>query len=882
MTQTACLEEALSNAQARPPSTAEAAPYAVVRLTSLATRPESPAAARYRAAAGRLAELHRWCLEAAEPLVGQLHDEIRDAAPRQRQALLAIRRDVHNQRDPRPAARELVSPAERRLPLLAQWFVAREEIGRLGGDLNALAEAALAADRAGLAAACDAESLRRAVSMTSENLLRAVERAAAQGSVPDDRARKSEATVLRYVLRATTRTTPLSWFTEVRWGQWVQAVAPPGRDLGHVGRLASWPGGGLAVACQADRAALGGLVQAVLREPGLRFSLPHRLAPGLRADGGRASFRRLAPAGRTPDGVTREEEVELPMTGALRLVLHALRDGGSVTPGELAGTIVSRLPGGDTAAVTRYVHALIDEQLLRPTAPVDPQATNEVADTAAWLRRIGLRHVAEILATIDTETSAFAAVPGVARPAALAGLRRHWSDAFTAVGAEPVRRPVPLTEDVVGTEPLALGPEQGARALGSLARLAPLFELFDQYSVVRRAALDRFVERYGRGGSCAALEEFAAGFAAAWRTLDQVGPEGTIHVGDGAPVSAELREIAAARAAIVAAAGTAGGTGEIVLADDVVDACTRLLPRWLHKRPASYAVFASPAPAPGDGTVLCVNQVFGGWGRFTSRFLPALPSVARQQVRHQITTALGQGRVAQIRPVQAFNANLHPRIVDDEVGDDPRWATIMTGHLHLVHDLASDALRVRDGATGDKLNVLYLGFLLEAGLQDRLLPLATDLASGLVGYACLAPAVRRATVVGDVLVHPRLRYRDVVLARRQWQISAETMRLWRADLAAAAAPGGVVARWRAMLGLPEQVYIGAVPGAGLTGLGVLQSYADRPKSQYADLGSALHQRALSRTLARYPGDIKIEEALPAPQPGRRGLEVVAEIYRRCP
>lgn len=853
------------------------APYAVVRLTSLAAPPEPPAATGYRAVASRLAELRGWCLDAAAPLADLLHEEIREAAPGERQALLAVRRDVHNQRDSRPATHALASPAADRLPLLARWFAARQEIGDLAGRLRALAGPALAAERTELAGLCDDQLLRRAVGLTSENLLRAVDRAAAQGSTPDERARKSEATVLRYALRATTRTTPLSWFTEVWWGHWPQA--------GYHG----WPEAstGPAAHCQADRTAMDGLIGAVLRLPDLRLRLPHRLAPGLRFRGEHVLFRRVAPPDRTPDGLTREEQVELPLTSALRLVLGMMREAGSVTPLDLADVIASRLPGGGGAAARQYVGALIDEQVLRPGYPVDPQAADAPAAAAAWLRQIGLPRVAGILTEISGQTAAFASVPGAARPAALAGLRSRWAEAFSALGADVVGRAVPLTEDVVGTGSLALGYEHGAGALGSLSRLVPLLEVFDQYYVVRRAALDLFVRRYGRGGTCESPDEFAADFSAAWRVLDQLDPDGRINADGGAgPVSRELRELAAARAGVIAVAGTtatAGEAGELVIDDRVADAAARLLPGWVRGRPGSYAVFASPAPGPGGGTLLCLNQVFGGWGRFTSRFLPYLPPAARQQVRDQVLAALGDaGRAVQVRPVLGFNANLHPRIVDDEVGDDPRWATIMAGELHLVHDLASDALRLRVAATGELLDVLYLGFLVEAAIPDRLLPLATDLASGLITYAGLAPPSHRGTAVGDILHRPRLRYRDIVMTRRQWQLTAQTAGRWRADLDSAVCAGDVVARWRALLGLPEQVFIGAAQGAGLTGLAALRSYFDRAKSQYVDLGSALHQRALSRTLARYPGGIQLEEALPAPLPGRRGLEVVSEIYRRCP
>jgi hypothetical protein len=57
-----------------------------------------------------------------------------------------------------------------------------------------------------------------------------------------------------------------------------------------------------------------------------------------------------------------------------------------------------------------------------------------------------------------------------------------------------------------------------------------------------------------------------------------------------------------------------------------------------------------------------------------------------------------------------------------------------------------------------------------------------------------------------------------------------------------------------------------------------------PKPQYLDLANALHLRCLRRTLARYPDELMLTEALPVPgQQGGDGrvVELIAESYWRA-
>ncbi|MEZ0090970.1 lantibiotic dehydratase [Streptacidiphilus sp. EB129] len=864
------------------PGEVTVAPYGLVRMVALAAPEPAPVSTEYRERVGRLVELTRWCEHSSTQLCAALYDLVGTAeADVRARVLVPLRRDVHNGRSPRPLLRAAVADLAQQLPLLDQWLSARDEMDRIDQAIVALTAPALAADRTAQAALCRSEELQRAVAGTSEDLLRAVQRAAVQGAAPDRQGRKSEPTVLRYAMRAVTRTVPLSWFTQVGWGEWREGHQDAaGREAGRAGRTA------VTAVARVERLALDTLLQGVLRRVELRAFLGHRLATGLRCEGAQVCYSRRPEAdAASPHDMVVEEQVALPLTAPLRQVLAHIADGGPARPHDLAAGIAARLPGApDQArlAAAAYVDGLIGQGLLRPECPFDPQAADMVRQATDWLVDIGLSDLAVVLADIEADTESYASLPATARPERLARIRSHWSRAFALAGAAPGGRRTPLTEDVTTRWVLNLGPAHGVGALPDLARLAPLFELFDEHLMARRVARDRFVARFGVGGSCDSLLE-----------RDAPGDPGV-----DAGLSSEVRDLLRLRAELAARVRTtvpaAGAVGEVVLPDPVVDDAARRSPTWLRQRPVSYGVFMQPVPV-GGVTRLLVNHVYGGWGRFTSRFLDQLEPRAREQVAAQLAATLGAAeRVAQIRPVGGFNANLHPRIVADEVSDSGEWSTLRPEQLQLVHDTVGDQLRLRVAATGELINVLYLGFLMPIALPAHWRPLANDLGGDVVNLGSeLVPGRDLDTVLGRVRYRPRLRYRDVILTRAQWRLPAEMARAWRAELDRRPA-AQVVARWRAALGIPERVFLSAAVRApapaeasgGASGNGAgpraIPAYLSTPKSQYLDLGSALHVRCLSRTLARYPGTLILEEALPEPTAGQRAVEIVAETYRSQP
>ncbi|MGW2520668.1 lantibiotic dehydratase [Streptomyces sp. NPDC001617] len=865
----------LANVPVDSPGAVTVAPYALVRTVALSAPEPSPNATVYRECVGRLVELTLWCERVRRELGDTLHDRA-GAAPGdvRSRVLVPLRRDVYNRRSPRGTLRTALADLNLQLPLLDAWLSARDEIDRIGDQLDVLAGSALRTDRSALARLCQSEDLQRAVALISEDLQRAVQRTAAQGDEPDKQARKSEATVLRYAMRAVTKTNPLSWFSHVGWGRWQED--PRGHD--------PRPTDPFAVA-QVQRYLLDALVQAVLERQEVRSILDYRLAPGLRSDGAQLFYRRPSPVDDAPPGLVREEQMASPLTAPLRLVLARVGVGGALRPHDLAAGIASRLPGSpeqaERAAVA-YVTALIDQGLLQPASPFDPQAEDVVREASRWLIGIGFIELAGILADIAFDTERYAQLPAKCRPQCLARIRSRWSAAFSLLGVTPKGPRVPLTEDVAIPAVMALGAGHGSKALPDIARLGPLFELFDGYAVVRRMTRDRFVARFGVGGICDSLADFADEIAEIWEECDELDVDGTFPgPEDRQPVSRQVRDLLSLRAELASAVPVAGVDGEVVLPEKLVDDAGRRTPSWLGQRPASYGVFVQPVQ---DGVVtrLCVNHVYGGWGRYTSRFLDYLDPSAKQEVSAQIAGALGEGeRVAQIRPVGGFNANLHPRLVADEVSEAAAWATLQPEHLQLVHDTGSDELRLRVAATGELISVLYLGFLVPFVLPGRWMPLVNDLGSGYVSLGKLAPSRECETAMGRIRYRPRLRYRDVILSRAQWRLPREMVHAWRAELDKGS-PVQVASRWRALLGIPEHIFVSAAAPEDAAGTSALMSYFAQPKSQYVDLGSALHLRCLSRTLARYPDSLIIEEALPVPESGARTVEIVTETYRSHP
>ncbi|MGV9534811.1 lantibiotic dehydratase [Streptosporangium sandarakinum] len=828
-------------------ASAELAPFAVVRRAAL-PYPERPQQAEpWRAALRELAGLLR-TMEAAAP---GLADALAASAARHsldfhRAVVLPLRRDVHNGRVPRESLVARLGDLPERVPGLAGWLAAARARARLEQELAAGWGDALTAEREVLAGICTAEPLRRAVTLTGRDLLYGVDRTAACAGRPDKRARQAEPTVLRYALRATSKTSPLSWYTSVGLGWW---DGRPGCDPQP--RACS----------QVNHVLVTRLLNALLGDPGRRVNLPHRLAPALRERDGRVVYQRDIPqADATHVHAAREERVELALTGPIAFLLRHLRQG-ERTPRELAELLARNIASPAAAqAAGAYVGQMIDVGLIVPVWPVDPQDPDVLGSLARWLETapaaggvvsdgvvsdgvvadllVADGSLAGRLASLRERTAAFSSLPAAARPAALAALADDWRETGELVGADLAGVPV-LMEDVALPRPLPLGAGHGRADLPALARLTPLTMLFDHHLFVRRLVTERFVDLYGSGARVP--------LSACTELMSQVWSQvlGNRQRDPGIEAAREqVREL-------ISAAGDPHSLDREI-PREAVNAAADLLPAWVHARPVSYSYFVQPVPGGG----LAVNHVYAGFARFTSRFLPQLDPSATAAVTEWLHRVLGPDTV-QYRPVLGFNANLHPMVTTREVGEDPRWADLPPEELDLLHDEDTELVRVVDRATGRPLSVLYLGFLVPYSLPDRTAPLTADLVCGHPALSGLAG--RRET--GGVTELGRLTHDGIVLQRRKWKFAGDAATALR-EAFRSEHPAVAAARLRARHGLPEHLF--AEASTAVDSLAGFLRKLRAAKPQYVDLGNALHLRCLPAHLERYPEDIALVEALPVP------------------
>ncbi|MFD8619293.1 lantibiotic dehydratase [Streptomyces sp. NPDC059513] len=915
------------------------APGALVRTTLVRLPAEPGPAAAFRAALAELVALEGR-LAALAPVLGDaLHaSRAGHTAGFHRDVVLPLRRAVHNGREPRPALLRALDGLPDRVPELRVWLGARDRREELLTVLRSGTAPALAAGRSVLAGLCREPSFLRAASFTSADLLRAVTRA---GQGPTDRrARKEEAGVLRHVARAVARTTPLSAFTGVGWGVLPMPSGGEGAAAGSWGgadtdaagswngvdpeTAGPWNGVGLEAAgpwsgaelplgssravVRANRTLVDTLFAALATDPRRRSTLPHRMCSSLRVSDGRATFARSRTAFTAARFLAVEDdEVTLAAAEPLRR-LAALCDP-PATPDALARLLTAGKgpkpqpesgPGsgpepGQLGVASAFIRQVCDAGLLVPVEPFDPQDPAPLPRLARWLRGTGSSQDRALALRID-ELSLLTGEFGTAEPgrraAVLATLRERWVTLLAELGRPGGPAPARLTvlsEDVVMHRPVRLDGflgDEDHRAIGELGFLA---EVFDVGPVVRREVRDSFVARYGPGGVCPHVWDFGAEADEAWQRAARAvagGPPDT--AGDAVcPTAAEgVRRLAALRNELTAAAHRAhadsggGPDDDVVLPVGLVAGLGPRMPSWATRRPVSYTGFLQRGP----GGELCVNHVYGGWGRFTSRFLDSLDPAAARKTACAVGDTLGPGAtVAQVRPVSGFNANLHPLFVPDEIGPDRSYTSLGADDVELVHDLDGDEVRVRVKATGEWVDVLYAGVFAPVLLQPRLAPLLMDHPHGITDFGALVPRHVTAVPGGDLARTPRLRHRHLVLRRRRWELAAGTVAALLAELAAEGeVPVATAARWRALLGVPDQLYLRAAqPARGERVDEDLLRALDRPKPQYVDLGDALHLRCLGKWLARHPEGVVLEEALPAPARGEKhaAVELVVETYR---
>lgn len=869
-----------------------AAPYLLLRINpTAADEPADADGDRERfAEAGELAAAQRQAAEKLSDLLYALAGTCdRDV---RHDIVLPLRRAIHNQRLPqrldRAAIREVVGE-----PAVETWLDNQERLETLRAELVAAHPERLARERAWLRAVLDDEDLRRSLAMSSELLPEAADKyRAAPWEQVKKNTRKSEQSLLRYAMRARTKTSPYSRYTVA--GFMPETVQGRAETIGPVTSELEFNRGLLR------------RIEAKLRHlPAVRDAMRFHPSVGLRLEDGKfiaiGNQERLGPEAAEISARYGEAKVIVPANAASIALVEWLRaeDRASATFAELAGFITARVPGAGPEVAAAFVAKLCDFGVLAAEPIVDDQTPDAIGELDRRLADFDAEPaVAAVRAELGRAEEAkrlFATAGPSERARLLRTGKAACVAALAALGDEDAAPEPVWFEDAV-LEPACTSIADWRPVLDDCERLLDLLHVFDEQHVFSRVLNHRFTARFGVGGVCESLDELGDLYLPAYDDALQI-TEGFDHELIGAdPVLARLIPL---RARVVADLAdrllqppAGDDPAEPLDIEPALEAIAREpLPSWVTESPASHGVFMQPLGGnPPAGAVL--NKIYNGWGNYISRFLTHADGEVVERARRTVREHLPEGVTAEFRPVQGFNANIHPLLTEAELDWDGTGAAdrLPLDRLVARHDPARDRVVLWDPVEEQWVNSLYLGFLIPYFLPSRLVPLTAMSGSGSIFFEPQVSADRSPSVDRTGVRHYRaLRFRSIRLARARWHIPSGSFP--RPEPGEAEADYFLrLGEWRTALGIPDHVFVHP-PAPELNPGNVndyFGAYMDNRKPQYVDLLGRLHVRHLDRLLAHQPGtDIVVEEALPGPGEhfpvGGSGhaAEVVADFYRKA-
>lgn len=809
------------------------APWSLVR-TNPATEPAQWSAADdWTRALEGLSEAEELRQRLAHRLADDLHSLVPLADAAERRALLAARRQLHGGKpvvDPSTFLAALTRAVERgctgsesdAVLQRARTVCAAEESARIAHlALNAAIEERLGTERAGLREVLATAEVRHATAFSAAGLARAVDSYVAAGPGPNKRGRKKESRLLRFAERAVGRTSPFSTYTVVGRSHWAdvpqESATPTGESETATPPESISAAGPRKHRVEVNRVLMLRLLDAAARHPEIRAHWPHRAARIVRQDNESVVVEQHldAPVQQPRVFATRTSRTTVRRSPLVDIVLDALASE-SLSPAELA----SRIAGDDPRGI-RAVDQLVDNGLLVPSLPVEDHAADPIADTrriivAAASGADGTTgRASDLLWALDAGLATVAgAVDAVRCTPESAGIEAAdlveacgtaIDDTFAVLGVDRPAGGFAVYEDVVLTQSQPQSTASWAPVLNDLDSLVSILPAFDNLAITRAAIRTAFLSSYGAGARRPLrdlVELLPSVFEAASGSLSDAVAE----LAASDPAAAAALGPRAELADAVRRAGLAGQE-TFALDRDWIQRAVDAVPQE-HREGRSYAVFAQRTSDRGA----VINEVYGGRGQFTSRFLGLWGEDALAEVKDWVRSVTPE-HAAELRPVHGFNANVHPPMIDRQLHAATAPATgedLGIDELSVVDDPASGTLRLED-ADGTPVHPVYLGLLVPFLLPFEV---AVYYVLGDAPLVQLDPAGEADDDLTGadrtcVRSYPRVTLGSLVLSRRAWAVPAAQIPLPPAggDPVEAAAE---LLRWRLRHDIPADCFVTAM------------------------------------------------------------------------
>ena len=842
------------------------------------------------AALARSMELTASLSGLAERLSISLYEAVSRAngdAPLQH-ALLAVRRGVFNGRrlNDCDVAKVKAWLDEQTLADLGEWRQLKELSGTHGAESEKAVQQSLLQHRAALRSIAQSQSFRKGLLLSSPSFERALdEYVRFTAGKLDKKLRRTERTLLSYLMRTTHKTSPFSTLTAV-------SMVRLNDDAPVCGRL-ELAAPEQQTAVRPNLRILSRVAQA-LRESACEYpDLPLAIRCEPVIDGCRVKYWKREEQGAREAGHIKvsENTFWIHLTPSLQVLLDEFAGHGVLTVAETREMLIARAQLTTKEAV-EYIRLLIDNGFLDLAglrqSLFDQGCWSRVADALSRTGEPALSRAAEGIRKLLGLTAEFEGSPLAGRSRILEEMGTEVRMLLEAVGD---RAPVPsllVYEDSRLAEPSF---ELNCRTFGpttaAFAELQPLLSVFDPLLVTKASLKALFRKRFGPGGTCRDLLAFSDFFHEVfYRPYQEASKQaskaqGANPFGRGTLNPLKLPEVKALEQArnefadnIERELEGARFSEEFEIPINWVTSLGTHLAQW-HRR-LSNSFFFQPAVLNG-GPVTVLNHVYSGYGCMFTRFMHLFAAAQRESDRRESLEAALRAHIQSLQPEGMLfaemqggydtNLNQHTLLTEAELvlpgerGMLPIERQIFAEELALRHDIESDEVYLYCERLDKRIVPLYLGMF-----YPMLLP---ELQTMLLHF--LPPTILRASLAPvrlpegtSVRYQPRIRFKQVILERAKWTVSTSALPVRnhqepnfeffvRFDT------------WRKEAGIPAEAFVLAIPLSASEADGRADGLASPQKPFYVDLQQPLFLLQLEKLVSDSNGFLQFTECLPSPK-----------------
>ncbi|HEY7418993.1 MAG TPA: lantibiotic dehydratase [Ktedonobacteraceae bacterium] len=745
-----------------------------------------------------------------EELLAYLYPLVPQVTHAERQALIALQRDIHNDREPASRHIEIAQNhlKQEQLDVLVNWLTSRRHESQLLQETRETLDHELLAARRELARLALDEEFARGIQLSGAALFQSIESFArtilASSGIPKQLKKKTEESLVSFLYRAALKPSPFASFTQV-----------------GVHRLSSHDSAPLAEQSGQVRLVRLSRILLLWMEKQLdlieecREYLPLRVNNTLLLKGERFEFFSRRHEG-SEYSLGGERFVSLPTHKLVQVVLQTLQQGASRRAELIAPLLACDISKQEAIAL---VERLIELGLLERGLDLPDQEKqytrrmaeilthipgdltqrctkvfSDLADIEDEFPQASVKRRNELLAQIQEQVELFAGTLGLKGPS---------MDEVKSC----------IYEDVGCIEsPRSYDPALFESVKGDLTLLQQLLPLFDEAAIERLGLYEYFSTLYGPEGTCEDILEFYHNFA----KLD-ANVVSSIMQGRG---SSEVETIRALRRSFFEYLQSRLAKNEdqntLSLEKDWVENFVRQFPSFL--RPQRSVAYRLQFCKSGEDQCVVLNGAITGHGAPYSRFCDLFEVSVdgeswslREAIENTINRHSQEIKQLDITTVLGLNINLHPRLTPLEL-EYPRAKSLpgATGVLHL-HDLEVHAdaeqrqLYLFSKQDSKPLNLVPLNFIFPAAAPPlyRFLCVFGSIINFRGGFwdRYLAYAGGEQS---ERSYFPRLQLGNVVLERQTWKYPIKQLSTLNVDEHDEFSLLVAGSNWKNQMGLPAE------------------------------------------------------------------------------